>query len=142
MDRKKALFYEMVSFLTSVHETMYTITKELPLGDITRVQYGMLEYIAVAQPVTLSEISDCKHISMPNTSRELKKLTDKGMCEKSEAEGDKRKQYIRLSPKGQTFMDAAFAHMEKKFLERIGPVSGEELEQIAEAMAVLRTKVF
>ncbi|WP_127531764.1 MarR family winged helix-turn-helix transcriptional regulator [Paenibacillus kobensis] len=142
MDQKKALFYEMVSFITSVHQTMYVMTKELPLGDVTPVQYGILEYIAVSQPVTLSEISDCKHISMPNTSRELKKLTDKGMCEKAEAEDDKRKQYIRLSSKGQQFMDAAFAHMEREFLGRIGSADGEELEQMRRAMVLLRTKVF
>ncbi|MNG26886.1 hypothetical protein D3C84_1119320 [compost metagenome] len=92
--------------------------------------------------MTLSEISDCKHISMPNTSRELKKLTDKGLCEKAEAEDDKRKQYIRLSSKGQTFMNTAFAHMEREFLGRIGAASGEELEQITKAMVLLRTKVF
>ncbi|GFN34069.1 MarR family winged helix-turn-helix transcriptional regulator [Paenibacillus xylaniclasticus] len=142
MDQHKALFYEMVSFVTSVHQTLYEMKRDLPLGDITPVQYGILEYIAVSQPVTLSEISNCLHISMPNTSRELKKLTDKGMCQKSEAEEDKRKQYIRLSPTGQQFMDDAFAHMKREFLGRIGPASDEELEQLKKAMELLRTRVF
>ncbi|MFC5450068.1 MarR family winged helix-turn-helix transcriptional regulator [Paenibacillus aestuarii] len=139
---KKDLFYQAVSFITSVHQTTYELTKQVPLGDITPVQYGILEYIAVAQPVTPSEISECKHISMPNTSRELKKLSEKGLCEKYDAPDDKRKQFIRLSAAGQTFMNEAFAHMEKQFLERLGAATEDELNRIAQAMEVLKAGLF
>jgi len=139
---KKELFYQAVAFITSVHQTTYEMTKEVPLGDITPVQYGILEYIAVSQPVTISQISDCKHISMPNTSRELKKLSEKGLCEKWDAPDDKRKQFIRLSPAGQTYMDAAFAHMEKLFLQRLGAATEDELNRISQAMEVLNAGLF
>lgn len=139
---KKELFYQAVSFITSVHQVTYDMTKDFALGDITPVQYGMLEYIAVSQPVTLSQISDCKHISMPNTSRELKKLTDRGLCEKYDAPEDKRKQYIRLSPDGQSFMNAAFAHMETQFQHRLRHATEADLGRIAEAMKVLQGSLF
>ncbi|QHW31021.1 MarR family transcriptional regulator [Paenibacillus rhizovicinus] len=139
---KKQLFMQAVSFITSVHQATYEMTKDFALGDITPVQYGILEYIAVSQPVTLSEISDCKHISMPNTSRELKKLTDKGLCEKLDAPEDKRKQYIRLSAAGQSFMNAAFAHMETQFFRQLRHATEADLGRIAEAMDVLQKSLF
>ncbi|MGM1047850.1 DNA-binding transcriptional regulator, MarR family [Paenibacillus uliginis N3/975] len=139
---KVALFHKFVTFTTAVHEVTHEITKDIKPDDITPVQYSILEYIAVSQPVTLSEISDCKHISMPNTSRELKKLTEKNLCEKFDVAEDRRKQLIRLSEAGQTMMDGAFQRIGGRFLERIKDVSAEELEDIERALNVLQSKVF
>ncbi|MBH5319668.1 MarR family transcriptional regulator [Paenibacillus sp. GSMTC-2017] len=142
MDDKKTLFQKFVAFTTSVHEVTHEFTKGIKSDDITPLQYNILEYIAVSQPVTLSQISDCMHMSMPNTSRELKKLTEKQLCEKFDVAEDKRKQYIRLSDQGQAMMDNAFGRVEVSFLERIKGSTDEEIEQINKAIDLLKTKVF
>lgn len=76
------LFQKFVTFTTAVHQITSDISKGVKSEALTPVQYKILEYIAVSQPVTLSEISDCMHMSMPNTSRELKKLSEKHLCHK------------------------------------------------------------
>lgn len=139
---KKALFHQLVTFITDVHQVKHDIAKDIPIGDLTPVQYGILEFIAVSQPVTVSDISECKDMSMPNTSRELKKLSDKSLCVKYEAEGDKRKQYVRLSPQGEALMGGAFAHMEDRVGERIRYMSEDELEQLMSAMKLLQSTIF
>lgn len=139
---KEAFFQKFVTFATAVHEVTNELTKDIKSEDITPVQYSILEYIAVSQPVTLSEISDCKHISMPNTSRELKKLTEKNLCEKFDVAEDRRKQLIRLSEAGQAMMDAAFRQIGGRFLERIKDASPKELEEIDRALDLLQSKVF
>ncbi|WP_106766474.1 MarR family winged helix-turn-helix transcriptional regulator [Paenibacillus faecalis] len=139
---KKNLFHKFVAFTTAVHEVTHELTKDVKPEDITPVQYSILEYIAVSQPVTLSQISDCKHISMPNTSRELKKLAEKQLCEKFEVTEDRRKQLIRLSEAGQAMMDRAFGQIENQFRTRIKDASDEELKEIERALEVLHTKVF
>jgi len=139
---KEAFFQKFVTFATSVHEVTYELTKDIKPNDITPVQYSILEYIAVSQPVTLSQISDCKHISMPNTSRELKKLTEKNLCEKFDVAEDRRKQLIRLSEVGQAMMNVAFQRIGGRFLDRIKDASAEELEEIQRALDVLQSKVF
>lgn len=139
---KKAFFQKFVGFITAVHEVTHEISKDLKTDQITPVQYKILEYVAVSQPVTLSQISDCQHMSMPNTSRELKKLIEKNLCEKFDVAEDRRKQYIRLSKEGQAMMNAAFAILEERFLQRIKDSSEEELEQMNKALDVLLTKVF
>jgi len=139
---KKALFHQFVSFTTSVHEVTHELTRDIKPEDITPVQYRILEYIAVSQPVTLSQISDCMHMSMPNTSRELKKLTEKNLCEKLESTDDRRKQLIQLSEAGQAMMDEAFGRISERFFERIKNSSEEDLKDIQRALEILQSHVF
>lgn len=139
---KKALFMKCVSFITSVHRVTHELTKNAKSDSITSVQYNILEHITVNQPVTLSEISECQHISMPNTSRELKKLIEKNLIKKLSDSEDRRKQYIRLSKEGEVMMNEAFACIESHFLNRIQNASQEDLEDIDRALDILRTKLF
>lgn len=139
---KKALFHQFVSFTTSVHEVTHELTRDIKPENITPVQYRILEYIAVSQPVTLSQISDCMHMSMPNTSRELKKITEKDLCEKLESTDDRRKQMIQLSEAGQAMMDEAFGRISERFFERIKNSSEEDLKDIQRALEILQSHVF
>jgi Transcriptional regulators len=142
MVSKDRVFRQMVSHIAASHQLHYDMTKGLPMEDITPLQYEILEFLSVKQPITLSEISECKGISMPNTSRELRKLTEKGLCEKIEDREDRRKQYIRLSDSGMERMAAALEHMRGLFMQRVEQVSDEDLSRIAEALDVLGATIF
>jgi len=135
-------FQKLVAFTTAVHQVKHELTRDLKPDDITPVQYSILESVAVHQPVTLSDISDCQHMSMPNTSREIRKLTEKNLCEKSAVAEDLRKQSVRLTPAGQALMDEAFARIEERFLRRIQGDNEEDLEMIERAIDVLQAKLF
>lgn len=139
---KTELFQQFVAFTTAVHEVKHDITKGLKPEGITPVQYDILEYIAVSQPVTLSQISDCHHISMPNASREIRKLREKQLCEKVSAEGDRRVQLIRLTEAGQRLMDGVFGQIEARFHQRVAHLSESEIKDIGNALHLLHTKVF
>ena len=139
---KNALFYKLVSFTSSVHQVTQELTKNAKSDSISQAQYNILEYISVSQPVTPSEVSDCQNMSMPNTSRELSKLSKKNLVEKINDTEDRRKQYIRLSNDGKTMMNEAFATIESRFLKRIENASIEDLNDIEHALEVLQTKLF
>lgn len=139
---KNDLFYKLVSFTTSVHRVTHELTKNAKPDSISQVQYNILEYIAVSQPVTPSEINDCQNMSMPNTSRELSKLNKKKLIEKISDSKDRRKQYIRLSHEGKAIMNEAFATIESRFLKRIQNASREDLDDIERAIDILQTKLF
>ncbi|WP_144027211.1 MarR family transcriptional regulator [Paenibacillus sp. FSL R7-0273] len=136
------LFGQIVTFTAAVHQVASDITKDVKSGALTPVQYKILEYIAVSQPVTLSEISECMHMSMPNTSRELKKLTEKQLCAKVTDPADRRRQGITLSPAGEQMMGEAFQTIGRRFEERIGQLSDEERREIGLALELLQQKVF
>lgn len=139
---KNNLFYKLVSFTTSVHRITHELTKHAKPDSISQVQYKILEYIAVNQPVTPSEINDCQNMSMPNTSRELSKLSEKNLINKINDSKDRRKQYIRLSYEGEAVMKEAFATIESSFLEHIQNASKQDLDDIDRAIDILQTKLF
>ncbi|WP_438445057.1 MarR family winged helix-turn-helix transcriptional regulator [Gorillibacterium sp. sgz5001074] len=136
------LFQKFVRFTTAVHEMTHDMTKGLPLDAVTPVQYKILEYIYVSEPVTLSQISECTGMSMPNTSRELKKLTEKQLCEKAAGGADRRKQDIRLSPRGHDLMNQVFRVIEARFAERTRSLTTAERTEVEHALEVLMKKVF
>ncbi|MHA6531744.1 MarR family winged helix-turn-helix transcriptional regulator [Paenibacillus sp. BAC0078] len=139
---KNNLFQKFVTFTTAVHQITSELSKDVKSEALTPVQYRILEYIAVSQPVTLSEISDCMNMSMPNTSRELKKLSTKNLCDKIVDPADRRKHSITLSAAGETMMNEAFQVIASRFAERIDNVTGEERKEIEHALEVLQEKVF
>ncbi len=136
------LFNKLVSFSTAVHRVTHELTINAKPDSISQVQFNILEYIAVSQPVTPSDINDCQKMSMPNTSRELKKLNEKKLIDKITDNNDRRKQYIRLSDEGQILMNKAFTSIESRFLERIQNASKEDLNEIEAAIDILQTKIF
>jgi DNA-binding MarR family transcriptional regulator len=139
MDTTK-LFQQFVRFTSAFHQVTNGLTKDIELEDITPLQYKMLEYITVSQSVTLSQISECLHISLPNSSRELKKLMEKQLCIKVIDPIDRRKSDIRLTEKGTTLMNEVFQHIEQKFQERIKNLTEQELIEIEHALHTLQIK--
>lgn len=139
---KKVPFYKLVSFIASVHRVTHELTKDAKADSITQVQYNMLEYIAVSQPVTPSQISDCINITMSNTSREIRKLHEKKLIIKLNDTTDRRKQYINLSNDGEVMMDRSFTTMESRFLNRIQHASKDDLDDIEHAIDILQKKLF
>lgn len=136
------LFQKFVGFTAAVHQITNEITKDVKSEALTPLQYKILEYIAVSQPVTLSEISDCMQMSMPNTSRELKKLSEKGVCARITDPGDRRKQGITLSAAGEALMNESFQRIALRFEQRIQAITADERKEIERALDLLQQKVF
>ncbi|MGE7113445.1 MarR family winged helix-turn-helix transcriptional regulator [Lysinibacillus sp. NPDC047702] len=139
---KSSLFHQFVTFTATVHQVTHDLTQNVTVANITPLQYKILEYIKVSQPVTPTEISECQHMSLPNTSRELRKLQEQHLIEKFNDTEDRRKQYIRLSGEGDKMMDEAFACIEERFLQLIQHASKDDLKDIQHALDILNQKVF
>lgn len=139
---KELLFRNFVHFMANVHQITNDMTRDAKTDEITQVQYKILEYITVSQSVTITEISDCLHVSLPNTSRELRKLIEKDLCKKVSDESDRRKYYIQLTDKGNALMEEAFRKIQIQFDERIKHLTDEELQEINTAVDVLQQKIF
>ncbi|MGE8034434.1 MarR family winged helix-turn-helix transcriptional regulator [Lysinibacillus sp. NPDC093692] len=139
---KKQLFQQFVAFTAAVHQVTHELTQNVKIDNITPVQYKILEYIKVSQPVTPTEISDCQHMSLPNTSRELRKLQERKFIEKISDTEDRRKHYICLTEVGEKIMEEAFSCIEERFQQLIQHVSTNDLVDIHQALNILDEKVF
>lgn len=139
---KKELFNKLITFTTSVHRLTNELTKNVKPNSLSQVQYKILEFIAVNQPVTPSEINDCLNLTISNTSRELGKLDEKKLIERINDSKDKRKQYIHLSRDGDILMKEVFGTIESRFLTRILDTTDEDLKEIQLAIDILQKKLF
>lgn len=139
---KKELFNQFIAFTASVHRVTNELTKNVKPNSISQVQYKILEFIKVNQPVTPSEINDCLNMTISNTSRELSKLNEKNLIERVHDEMDKRKQQIYLSKDGEILMDEIFGTIETRFLERIQAASNEDMNEMKEVLDLLQKKLF
>lgn len=142
MNTVDKMFQKFVAFTAAVHQISNDMTKDVRPNEITTVQYKILEYIAVSQPATLSSISECMHMSMPNTSRELKKLVEKDLLVKKSDPVDRRKQYITLTSKGEALMNEVFGQIQAHLNERFSKLSSGELQELDAAIDLLQKKVF
>lgn len=141
MIAKDRVFEQLTSMIASAYQVHYELTKDIPKGDLTPLQFELLELLSVKPPMTLSQISECKGISMPNTSREIRKLTEKGLCEKIMDTEDRRKQYIRLSAGGEERVASVVSHMKTLFFQRTEGISETEMAKIYEAIKLLEATV-
>jgi len=139
---KSSLFHQFVTFTATVHQVTHDLTQNVTVANITPLQYKILEYIKVSHPVTPTEISECQHMSLSNTSRELRKLQEQNLIEKFNDTEDRRKQYIRLSDEGDKMMEEAFACIEERFLQLIQHATQDDLKDIQHALNVLEQKIF
>ena len=135
-------FQKFITFTASVHQLKRALTSNLRPSDLSPIQYNILEYISINQPVIPSDISECQQISMPNTSRELRKLMEKNLIYKFADEKDRRKQYFVLSKDGKEVMNSVFHEIEDKLKKRIHTLSDEHVHEVNTAMELLQKKMF
>lgn len=138
---EEQLFAKFLNFAVSFHDVTNELTRHAKAEGVTPLQYKLLEYVAINGSAILSDLSECLHMSMPNTSRELKKLMDKQLVSKEAAAADKRKQIVRLTEQGEAMMDEAFRQIRVRFEQRIAPLSPAERIAVEQALVLLHTKV-
>jgi len=139
---QKGNFQELMMFIGNVHAYTHTLVMDVRPDHVTPMQYKILEYIFFNPIVTTSQISECVNMSLPNTSREIKKLFKLGLLNKEASLQDRRKITIRLSDPGQLLMQETFGQIEKKFWEQTGSLSEEDMKEILSSIKSLNDNVF
>jgi DNA-binding MarR family transcriptional regulator len=139
---RNLFFQTVISFIGNVHASTHSLMKDARSNEITPQQHSILEYIFFSKAVTTSQVADCLNISVPNASRELKKLSRLELIVKETDEKDRRKTTISLSEAGQDLMLRTFERIQKNFWEQAGQLSEDEMKIIISSMNVLGKKVF
>lgn len=135
------LAWALEKFGFGFNKLSYELLDEIKPGGITPVQFTILQYLSDGKPVTLSQVSCCLGISVPNTSREVKKLFAKNLIQKNPDEQDKRVSYITLSPTGAELMNAAFARLKKNISVRYSHLQSGEIDDVIKALALISEKL-
>ncbi|KDE31695.1 transcriptional regulator [Bacillus altitudinis 41KF2b] len=135
-------FKEFVTFASTFSELKHALTSKVKPANLTTLQYLILEQLAVSERLTPSEIADCQHMSLPNVSRELKKLHEKQFIDREEDRDDKRKHVIMLSKKGRACMDKAFQQIESMLMDSLSSSDRNQMDDIVQALRLLNQTIF
>jgi len=136
---KLALALERFGF--GFNKLSYELLEEIKPEGITSVQFTILQYLSDGQRITLSQISCCLGTSVPNTSREVKKLFEKSLIQKIPDEHDKRASLISLSPTGAELMNAAFTRLKKNIAVKYAHLESGEIDEVIMALALISEKL-
>ncbi|OLP65942.1 hypothetical protein BACPU_10290 [Bacillus pumilus] len=135
-------FKEFLAFASTFSELKHDMMSKVKPSDLTTLQYLILEQLAVSEPLTPSEIAECQHMSLPNVSRELKKLHEKQFIDRQEDRDDKRKHVIMLSDKGRACMNEAFQMIESMLMNSLSASDIEQMDDIVQALRLLNQTIF
>lgn len=108
---------------------------------LTPMQFEILQIVHSSGRSTLTELCGCTKLSMPNASREVRKLFEIELVEKEEDAKDKRIHWIVLSEDGKKLVDEAYGVLGGVFMERYGSYSEDDLHKMTECLAYLRGKL-
>lgn len=119
----------------------YELLEEIRPEGITPLQFKILQYLSRGESITLSQISCCLGMTVPNTSREVKKLSEKNLLQKSPDAQDRRVSFITLSPTGAELMMGTFAKLKKNISLRYAHLDSGEIEKVVKALGVISEKL-
>ena len=82
------------------------------------------------------------NINLPNSSREVKKLTQLGYIQKSSSIEDKRKTELSLTTEGRTKVEEFLEKMKDDFFAQGGGWTEERIERCIKSIDVLEEELF
>lgn len=126
------LMDSITKLFTETEQLLYEVRHIGKPDHLTSLQYNMIELLYVSQEKCLSDIAHCLYLSLPNASREVKKLQELGVVEKRSSKTDKRTLYIDLTLKGRTLMEQAFGHIYAYMESKLGHLTEEEQHRLNE----------
>jgi DNA-binding MarR family transcriptional regulator len=129
------------SFGFGFGQLTYELLDEIQPAGITPLQFKILQYLSRGESITLSQISICLGMTVPNTSREVKKLLAKNLLQKTPDEQDHRVSFITLSPTGVDLMTQTFAKLKKNISIRYAHLDAGEIEKVVKALGVISEKL-
>lgn len=140
MDRD-ILFSRIIGFISKVHG-MEVRFKDIKVGELTNLQQEMLLILYLSCSYTLSGLSECLNINLPNCSREVKKLTESGYVQKSISADDKRKTELHLTPFGREQVEAYLNSIKESFFQNRPDFAKSKIDKIVGAIDLLEQEVF
>lgn len=105
--------------------------------DITIEQFHILRHIRKGI-TSASELAEVKQISRPAISQAVELLVGKGLIARQTNVEDRRYIQLALTPDGSDLLDGIFLENRAWMLEKLAPLSEEELDRLTAAMETLK----
>ena len=132
----------MFGYFSGSSKTLFDLSVGSKPENITPIQYNILEYLYFTDYKNLSDISQCMYLSMPNASREVKKLVEKKLLTSKNDPDDKRKHYFYTTENGRDVMNQAFQIVVKNANQKYDHLSEKKQKELMQHMKVIMDQLF
>ncbi len=139
---KDDLFNRTARLISRIHDFEAKLTEQGGDEHVTAQQFDVLKILYFTSQKNLSELSKCMNINLPNSSREVKKLTQLGYIQKSSSIEDKRKTELSLTTEGRTKVEKFLEKMKDDFYAQGGVWTVERIERCIKSIDVLEEELF
>ena len=136
------LFNRTVHLISKIHDLEARIDIKNGEYDVTSQQLDLLKILYFSSPKNLSGLSKCMNINLPNSSREVKKLTQLGYIQKNSSIEDKRKTELALTAKGKVKVEGFLEKMKDDFFTQCGEWTEKRIERCIKSIDVLEEELF
>lgn len=133
--------FKLRTFGTGFSKITHRLLTEIKPEDVTLLQFEILYLLYTEDSPTFGRIGACVGMSLPNTSREVKKLMEKKLVTKRADLKDKRVHFVELSPAGTELMDECSARLERLIAEQFAHLNPEETAEVMKALDLLSKKL-
>ena len=132
----------LFEYFAASQTTLFDLTKQSKPKELTAIQYNILEYLYFNEGKGLSTLAECMYLSLPNASREVKKLIEKNLLKKENDPNDKRKSYLFLTTDGLTIMQDTFNNITALLDVKLNALTETEQIKLMEDMKNIKEKLF
>lgn len=138
---KDELFNRTANLISKIHTFETSLVGQGGDHEVTSLQFDLLQILYYSGPKNLSGLSHCMNINLPNSSREVKKLSNMGFIQKSSLAEDKRKTELSLTEKGSQKVESSMEEMKNKFFETNKDWSPERIKRCIDSIDILEQEL-
>lgn len=139
---KDDLFNITAQFFSKMHDFETNLSGQRGDEEITALQYNLMQILYFSGTTNLSGLSHCLNINLPNSSREVKKLTTLGFIEKRNSHEDKRKTDLSLTDRGVHKIESSLEKMKERFFSESHDWSSDRIERCIKSIDILEKELF
>lgn len=106
--------------------------------DLPNPGHFRLLHTLVEGPHNLSELAEKHNVTLPTMSNTVTTLCEHGLVLRTQAEDDRRRVVIQLTPAGRALFEKIKTQAENRIAALLEPLSDSEHRQLADGLAVLK----
>ncbi|GLC31604.1 MarR family winged helix-turn-helix transcriptional regulator [Clostridium omnivorum] len=133
---KKKVIQEIISFYTAFEKEVLDVFPT-DILEISPILFRALREIYFSSDITSSVLAKRLSITVPNTSRCLKQLSDLGYVIKVKDKNDRRVTHIKLTDNGLELVEKSTSLVDDLILKKLSVLQLDELVELSEAFSTV-----
>lgn len=133
---KKKVIQEIISFYTAFEKEVLDVFPT-DILEISPILFRALREIYFNTDITSSVLAKRLSITVPNTSRCLKQLSDLGYVIKVKDKNDRRVTHIKLTDNGLELVEKSTSLVDDLILKKLSVLQLDELVELSEAFSTV-----